>query len=175
VADASQLLNGHGDVDAAHKLLCGALDVLPDSAFAKYNNPLFEVLYNLLLVCFFGGRPELWGPFQTAIGRLEPEPPPLLAVLAKTFGDPARSTGPALDRLEALINRLPEETSPARIVRVGVHGAGWVFGNAHTHDRLIRELAAGTGAAVVFPNYSLSPEARYPSAIPELSRGRCPG
>ena len=31
------------------------------------------------------------------------------------------------------------------------HGAGWVFGNAHTHDRLIRELAAGTGAAVVAP------------------------
>src|SRR3954452_7163403 len=48
------------------------------------------------------------------------------------------------------------------------HGAGWVFGNAHTHDRLIRELAAGTGAAVVFPNYSLSPEARYPIAIEEI-------
>src|SRR3954469_7655122 len=48
------------------------------------------------------------------------------------------------------------------------HGAGWVFGNSHTHDRLIRELAAGTGAAVVFPNYSLSPEARYPTAIEEV-------
>jgi acetyl esterase/lipase len=48
------------------------------------------------------------------------------------------------------------------------HGAGWVFGNAHTHDRLVRELAEGTGAAVVFPNYSLSPEARYPTAIEEI-------
>ncbi len=48
-----------------------------------------------------------------------------------------------------------------------VHGAGWVFGNHHTHGRLIRELADGTGAAVVFPNYSLSPEARYPTAIEE--------
>ncbi|MEA2192052.1 MAG: acetyl esterase [Solirubrobacteraceae bacterium] len=48
------------------------------------------------------------------------------------------------------------------------HGAGWVFGNAHTHDRLIRELAVGAGAAVVFPNYSLSPEARYPTAIEEV-------
>ena len=48
-----------------------------------------------------------------------------------------------------------------------IHGAGWVFGNAHTHDRLIRELAVGAGAAVVFPNYSLSPEARYPTAIEE--------
>lgn len=48
------------------------------------------------------------------------------------------------------------------------HGAGWVFGNAHTHDRLIRELAVGTDAAVVFTNYSLSPEARYPTAIEEI-------
>src|SRR4051812_804290 len=30
-----------------------------------------------------------------------------------------------------------------------IHGAGWVFGNAHTHDRLVRELCVGTGAAVV--------------------------
>ncbi|MFJ1535355.1 alpha/beta hydrolase [Streptomyces mirabilis] len=46
-----------------------------------------------------------------------------------------------------------------------IHGAGWVFGNAHTHDRLVRELAVGAGAAVVFPEYDLSPEVRYPVAI----------
>ena len=45
---------------------------------------------------------------------------------------------------------------------VYVHGAGWVFGNSHTHDRLIRKLSDGTGAAVVSP-----PEARYPTAIEE--------
>ena len=50
---------------------------------------------------------------------------------------------------------------------VYIHGAGWVFGDALTHDRLIRELTVGTGAAVVFPNYSRSPEARYPTAIEE--------
>ncbi|MEU4419080.1 alpha/beta hydrolase [Actinoplanes sp. NPDC024001] len=48
-----------------------------------------------------------------------------------------------------------------------IHGAGWVFGNDHTHDRLARELAVRVGAAVVFPNYSLSPEAAYPIAIQE--------
>jgi acetyl esterase/lipase len=46
-----------------------------------------------------------------------------------------------------------------------IHGAGWVFGNSHTHDRLVRELAVAVGAAVVFPEYSLSPEAQYPTAI----------
>ncbi|MER5964656.1 alpha/beta hydrolase [Streptomyces sp. NPDC002057] len=55
-------------------------------------------------------------------------------------------------------------TGPLPVV-LYLHGAGWVFGNAHTHDRLVRELAVGTGAAVVFPEYDLSPEARYPVAI----------
>src|SRR3954452_20993114 len=45
------------------------------------------------------------------------------------------------------------------------HGGGWVLGNADTHDRLVRELAVGTGAAVVFVEYDRSPEARYPVAI----------
>jgi acetyl esterase len=49
-----------------------------------------------------------------------------------------------------------------------VHGAGWVFGSAKTHDRLIRELSVGAQAAVVFPTYSLSPEAKFPTAIEEL-------
>lgn len=48
-----------------------------------------------------------------------------------------------------------------------IHGAGWVFGNDHTHGRLARELARGAGAAVVFVNYSLAPEARYPVATQE--------
>lgn len=64
------------------------------------------------------------------------------------------------------IVRPPRTTKPLPVI-VYIHGAGWVFGNAHTHDKLIRELAAGTQAAVVFPNYSLSPEARYPTALEE--------
>ena len=61
----------------------------------------------------------------------------------------------------------PRGTTGPLPVIVYLHGAGWVFGNAHTHDRLIRELADGANAAVVFPNYSLSPEAKYPTAIDE--------
>ncbi|WUD70375.1 alpha/beta hydrolase [Streptomyces sp. NBC_00510] len=48
-----------------------------------------------------------------------------------------------------------------------LHGGGWVFGGTRTHDRLVRELAVGARAAVVFPEYSLSPEARYPQALEE--------
>ena len=46
-----------------------------------------------------------------------------------------------------------------------MHGGGWVLGNAGTHDRLVRELAVGAGAAIVFVEYDRSPEARYPVAI----------
>lgn len=46
-----------------------------------------------------------------------------------------------------------------------IHGGGWVLGNAATHDRLVRELAVGVHAAVVFVEYDRSPEARYPVAI----------
>jgi alpha/beta hydrolase fold len=60
------------------------------------------------------------------------------------------------------------------------HGAAWVFGNAGTHDRLVRELAVGANAAAIFPAYSLSPEAKYPVALEEcyavgaMGRGRGP-
>lgn len=46
-----------------------------------------------------------------------------------------------------------------------VHGGGWVLGNAGTHDRLVRELAVGTNAAIAFVEYDRSPEAKYPVAI----------
>jgi acetyl esterase len=46
-----------------------------------------------------------------------------------------------------------------------MHGGGWVLGNAGTHDRLVRELAVGVDAAVVFVEYDRSPEVQYPVAI----------
>lgn len=46
-----------------------------------------------------------------------------------------------------------------------IHGAGWVFGDDRTHDRLFRELAVGAGAAGVFPVYDRAPEHKYPTQI----------
>ncbi|GGJ16380.1 alpha/beta hydrolase [Streptomyces brasiliensis] len=48
---------------------------------------------------------------------------------------------------------------------VYLHGGGWVLGNAGTHDRLVRELAVEARAAVVFVEYTRSPEAHYPVAL----------
>ncbi|MFC9473066.1 alpha/beta hydrolase [Nocardia sp. NPDC056952] len=46
-----------------------------------------------------------------------------------------------------------------------IHGAGWVFGDENTHDRLFRELAVGAGAAGVFPVYDRAPEKQYPTQV----------
>ncbi|WP_327673028.1 MULTISPECIES: alpha/beta hydrolase [unclassified Streptomyces] len=73
------------------------------------------------------------------------------------------SSGPT-GSVRARIVRPAGVTGPLPVI-LYIHGAGWVFGNAHTHDRLVRELSVGAGAAVVFPEYDLSPEARYPVAI----------
>ncbi|WP_181794110.1 alpha/beta hydrolase [Streptomyces sp. WELS2] len=83
---------------------------------------------------------------------------------------------PAIDEEWITVSGGPTGSVRARIVKPAgatgtlpvilyIHGAGWVFGNAHTHDRLVRELAVGAKAAVVFPEYDLSPEHRYPVAI----------
>ncbi|MFD3335943.1 alpha/beta hydrolase [Streptomyces sp. NPDC058700] len=83
---------------------------------------------------------------------------------------------PAVDEEWVTVHGGPTGDVRVRIVRprgatgllpvvLYLHGAGWVFGDAHTHDRLVRELAVGARAAVVFPEYDLSPDARYPVAV----------
>jgi acetyl esterase len=109
-------------------------------------------------------------------------PPPFLYELT-----PAEARKVLDDVQAAPIDKLPVEdywvTVPAEVgdVRVRIvrppnaagtlpvilymHGGGWVLGNADTHDRLVRELVVGTGAALAFVEYNRSPEAHYPVAI----------
>jgi acetyl esterase len=47
------------------------------------------------------------------------------------------------------------------------HGGGWVLGDVNTHDRLIREIAVGAHAAVVFVDYDRAPEAQFPIPLEE--------
>ncbi|MGQ4416813.1 alpha/beta hydrolase [Streptomyces sp. SAS_269] len=83
---------------------------------------------------------------------------------------------PAVDESWTEVDAGEWGTVRARVVRPGgaegplpvvfyIHGAGWVFGDENTHDRLVRELAVGANAAAVFPVYDRAPEARYPTQI----------
>ncbi len=56
----------------------------------------------------------------------------------------------------------PQGVTEALPLLMYFHGGGWVLGDKVTHDRLVRELANGARAAVVFVDYVNSPEAKYP-------------
>jgi DNA-binding CsgD family transcriptional regulator len=119
VAASHFLLNGDGDIDAAHRLLAGAIENYPGAHDAG-NETLLEAINTLLMVCLFGGRPELWEAFDVAIARLGPEVPQLLLLASKTLPDPVRTAGPVLGQLDAVIAGLDLETDPTRIVRIGI-------------------------------------------------------
>ncbi|MEV0123105.1 alpha/beta hydrolase [Streptomyces sp. NPDC050703] len=126
--------------------------------------------------------PVLLEPAAAAFAEATAQPPYLFE-LAPADGrkavDEVQSgeiAKPAVDEEWITVSGGPTGSVRVRVVRPAgaggtlpvvlyIHGAGWVFGNAHTHDRLVRELAVGANAAVVFPEYDLSPEARYPVAI----------
>lgn len=147
VAASSHLLNGDGDVDTAHRLLVGAIE-MKAGPYDADDNILIEALHTLLLVCFFGGRSELWEPFDTAIGQVRPHVPEILAVLSKTFPDPARTALPALDQLDAAIAGLRHEADPVRIVRVGI-AAAYVDRLAGCREALWRVVRDGRGGGAV--------------------------
>lgn len=61
----------------------------------------------------------------------------------------------------------PTDSPPATLFYL--HGGGFILGNLDTHDRIMRLLALYSGCTVIGIDYSLSPEARYPQAIKEIS------
>lgn len=67
----------------------------------------------------------------------------------------------------------PDERKEFTDVILYLHGAGWVFGSFHTHEKLVRELASRTGCVVVFPEYSRSPEVQYPVALEQCYSVLC--
>ncbi|GAB4036025.1 alpha/beta hydrolase [Spirosoma jeollabukense] len=62
----------------------------------------------------------------------------------------------------------PEQVQEGAPVFIFIHGGGWVLGDYPTHRRLVRDLVVYSGAVAVFPDYTPSPEAQYPTAINEI-------
>jgi acetyl esterase/lipase len=124
----------------------------PAQAFADANaNPPF--LYQL--------APE---EGRKIAERVQTDPPPVLRDAdVSDLTVPGGPTGEVRVRIVR-----PAGATGVLPVILYVHGLGWVFGGPTTHDRLVRELAVGAQAAVVFPDYDLAPEAKYPTQIEQV-------
>jgi acetyl esterase len=96
---------------------------------------------------------------RKVLDDVQAEPIDKLAVLERWITVPAE-----VGDVRVRIVRPPDAVGTLPVI-LYMHGGGWVLGNADTHDRLVRELAIGTGAAVAFVEYDRSPEAHYPVAI----------
>ena len=156
VAAAHHLqLSGDGDIDTAHRLLVGAIEMQPEPYDAS-SDTMVEALYTLGWVCYFGGRAELWAPFHQALGRLTPDVPELLTLLSATFGDAARTTLPALGRIDAAVAALAGQSDPVWIARVGL-ACMYVDRLAGCRSALWRILRDGRdGRAVTLSLHALS-------------------
>jgi acetyl esterase len=95
---------------------------------------------------------------------VQTDPPPILPDV--DISDFTIEGGPT-GTVRVRIVRPPNVSGPLPVI-LYVHGLGWVFGGPQTHDRLVRELALGVGAAVVFPDYDLAPEHKYPTQIEQV-------
>jgi acetyl esterase len=60
--------------------------------------------------------------------------------------------------------RPPHSKGPLPVIMY-FHGGGWVLGDEKTHDRVVRQIANGAHAAVIFVDYTPSPEAQFPVPI----------
>jgi acetyl esterase len=67
---------------------------------------------------------------------------------------PTGSVGIRIVRPTSQVGELP--------VLLFLHGGGWAMGSRDTYDRLLNDLCLGAGVAVVFVDYTLAPEARFP-------------
>ncbi|MFJ4848331.1 MULTISPECIES: alpha/beta hydrolase [unclassified Streptomyces] len=97
---------------------------------------------------------------REVLNKLQAGPVDMLPATVEQRDVPGGPTGPVSVHVVR-----PEGAKGALPGIVYIHGGGWVLGNFKTHERLIRELANGAKAAVVFVDYTPSPEAQFPVPI----------
>src|SRR5262249_13181566 len=112
-----------------------------------------------------GGPPLYELSYQAARAVLSDAQAGKVPLCPARIEDMILPTGPT-GMVSIRIVRPERGTDPLPVVMY-FHGGGLVLGDKNTHDRLVRELANGAGAAIVFVAYTPSPEACYPVPIEE--------
>ncbi|MFF1338293.1 ATP-binding protein [Streptomyces sp. NPDC058290] len=141
------LLSGEGDLDTAHRLLTGAID-MQHQPYDATDTTMTDALYTLAWVCHGAQRPELWKPLHQAIALLTPHIPDRVALTLATLADPARTAPPALGLLDETIATLDQETDPVHIIRTAM-AAVYVDRLADCRTALRRILRDGRDTSAV--------------------------
>jgi acetyl esterase len=132
-----------------------------DRSFAAVLEPVTQQFIDALVAAdgppIYALKPE---EAREVLAAVQADPVGKPAALIEDTSLPVGPTG--LVRIRIVRSENGPEALP---VIMYFHGGGWVLGDKNTHDRLVRELAVGAHAAVVFVEYDRSPEARYPVAI----------
>lgn len=87
---------------------------------------------------------------------LNPDPPALASIVDLSMPGPA---GPV-----RLRHYRPSQAATLPLV-IYYHGGGFVVGSLDSHDRVMRLLALGSGAAVIGVDYRLAPEHPFPAPL----------
>ncbi|MEU1529676.1 alpha/beta hydrolase [Streptomyces fagopyri] len=142
-----------GDAAKAKHVACGTPPVkletidqdFLDGLAAAGGPPLYEMSYNAA---------------REVLNKLQAGPVDMLPAQVAERTVPGGPTGPVsvhVVRPNGVQGDLPGI--------VYIHGGGWVLGNFATHERLVRQLADGARATVVFVDYTPSPEAQFPVPV----------
>ncbi|MFE2549640.1 LuxR C-terminal-related transcriptional regulator [Streptomyces sp. NPDC059355] len=141
------LLSGEGDLDTAHRLLTGAID-MQHRPYDATDPTMTDALYTLAWVCHGAQRPELWKPLDRAVALLTPHVPDRVALTLATIGDPARTAPSALGLLDDAIATLDREADPVRVIRTAM-AAVYVDRLADCRTALRRILRDGRDTSAV--------------------------
>ena len=87
--------------------------------------------------------------------------------------------GPEVEVQDLSAPRGPRGLVPLRMIRprgvlgplpaiIYIRGNGWMVGNTHTHDRLLREMALGAQAAVLLPYACMSSAMAFGDAMEDV-------
>lgn len=140
-----------------------ALSVAALAGPAQADAPVLEAGTQAFVdaVAASGGKPIYTLSYADARAVLAGAQSPLLKSSPTSVQDTSFPVGPTGKVAVRIVK--PEGAKGPLPVIMYYHGGGWVMGDRNTHDHLIRELSAASGAAVVFVDYDRAPEAVYPA------------
>lgn len=158
LAAAHILLNSGGDIDTAHQLVLRSVEIGPRGQVA--DPEMMEAVHLLTLLCWLGGRDELWTQLESATSGLGLPTSTLLLIQGLVSSSPEKAGTLAGREFGRLTGQAGVAIDPDRTVRLGLasihldrtaelRGANWqLVRQAHKHGGTQRRLYALMGLCV---------------------------